>query len=84
MQRNEKSWFWYDEIPVNPIDWDSEMVQAGECYEVIRRYGKQVIIMEAVKGGAPAAEDIFCGMRTGCGTFFQGAFSGCFFRAAAS
>lgn len=42
------------QIPVNPIDWDSEMVQAGECYEVIRRHGKKVVIMEAVKGGGLA------------------------------
>lgn len=42
------------QIPVNPIDWDSELVQAGACYEVIRRHGRQVIIMEAVKGGGLA------------------------------
>lgn len=39
------------QIALNPIDWDSELVQAGACYDVIRRHGKQVVIMEAVKGG---------------------------------
>lgn len=39
------------QIAVNPIDWESELVQAAECYEVIRRHGKKVVIMEAVKGG---------------------------------
>ena len=39
------------QIALNPIDWTSEFVQAKECYEVIRKHGKQVIIMEVVKGG---------------------------------
>ena len=42
------------QIALNPIDWDSELVQAGPCYEVIRRHGRKVIIMEAVKGGGLA------------------------------
>ena len=39
------------QIALNPIDWDSEFVQAKECYEVIRRHGKQVVVMEPIKGG---------------------------------
>ncbi|HAJ74109.1 MAG TPA: Fe-S oxidoreductase [Lachnospiraceae bacterium] len=51
------------QIALNPIDWDSELVQAGLCYDVIRRHGRKVIIMEAVKGGGLAklpkeAEDV--------------------------
>ena len=42
------------QIAVNPIDWDSELVQAGHCYDVIRRHGRKVVIMEAVKGGGLA------------------------------
>ncbi len=42
------------QIALNPIDWDSEFVQAGLCYDVIRKHGKQVVIMEAVKGGGLA------------------------------
>ena len=42
------------QIALNPIDWDSELVQAGLCYEVIRKHGRKVIIMEAVKGGGLA------------------------------
>ena len=42
------------QISVNPIDWDSELVQARACYDVIRKHGKQVVIMEAVKGGGLA------------------------------
>lgn len=39
------------QIAVNPIDWDSELVQAQKCYEVIRKHDKKVVVMEAVKGG---------------------------------
>ncbi len=39
------------QIALNPIDWTSEFVQAKECYEVIRKHNKKVIIMEMVKGG---------------------------------
>ena len=42
------------QIALNPIDWDSELVQAGPCYEVILRHGRKVVIMEAVKGGGLA------------------------------
>ena len=42
------------QIALNPIDWDSELVQAGACYDVIRKHGKKVVIMEAVKGGGLA------------------------------
>lgn len=39
------------QIALNYIDWESEFVQARECYEVIRKHGKKVVIMEPVKGG---------------------------------
>lgn len=42
------------QIALNPIDWDSELVQAGLCYNVIRKHGRKVVIMEAVKGGGLA------------------------------
>ena len=42
------------QIALNPIDWDSELVQAKACYDVIRKHGKKVVIMEAVKGGGLA------------------------------
>ncbi len=43
------------QIALNPIDWDSRFVEAKNCYEVIRKHGKKVIIMEALKGGGLAA-----------------------------
>ena len=42
------------QIALNYIDWESEFVQARECYETIRKHGKQVVIMEPVKGGGLA------------------------------
>lgn len=39
------------QLAVNYIDWGSEMVQARECYQIARKHGKDVIIMEPVKGG---------------------------------
>ena len=42
------------QLAINYVDWDSEMVQARACYEVARKYGKEVIVMEPVKGGGLA------------------------------
>lgn len=42
------------QIALNYIDWESEFVQARECYEVIRKHGKEVVVMEPVKGGGLA------------------------------
>lgn len=43
------------QICVNYLDWNHETVQARKCYEVIREHGKQVIVMETVKGGTLAS-----------------------------
>lgn len=39
------------QLQINYFDWDSESVQSRRCYEVARAHGKQVIVMEPVKGG---------------------------------
>ncbi len=39
------------QLQINYADWDNTAVQSGRCYEVARKYGKPVIIMEPVKGG---------------------------------
>ena len=46
--------FEFVQIALNYLDWNSQLVQAGPCYEVIRRHGKQVVAMEPVKGGGLA------------------------------
>lgn len=39
------------QLQINYIDWNSDTVQSGKCYEVARRHNKPIIIMEPVKGG---------------------------------
>ena len=48
------------QIALNYLDWEHASVQARACYETIRRHGKQVVVMEAVKGGTLASvpEDV--------------------------
>ena len=39
------------QIALNYFDWDARYIQARLCYETIRAHGRQVIVMEPVKGG---------------------------------
>lgn len=39
------------QIQFNYVDYDDPAVQSRECYEVCRRHGKPVLVMEPVKGG---------------------------------
>ena len=39
------------QIQFNYVDYDDPAVQSRWCYEVCRKYGKPVIVMEPVKGG---------------------------------
>lgn len=42
------------QLQINYLDWESESIQSRKCYEVARSYGKPIIVMEPVKGGALA------------------------------
>lgn len=42
------------QMQINYADWENPEVQSRACYEVARKHGKQVVIMEPVKGGALA------------------------------
>lgn len=42
------------QLQLNYIDWESGGIQSRLCYEVCRRYGKEIIVMEPVKGGVLA------------------------------
>ena len=42
------------QIPLNYLDWDHAIIQSGACYEVCRKHGKPIIVMEPVKGGTLA------------------------------
>ncbi|MCD8295791.1 MAG: aldo/keto reductase [Clostridia bacterium] len=53
----------YVQLQLNYLDWDNESIQSRKCYETARKYGKQIIVMEPVKGGTlanltPEAEQI--------------------------
>lgn len=52
------------QLQINYLDWDSESIQSGKCYNVAVKHGKKVIVMEPVKGGTlakvpPKAEKLF-------------------------
>ena len=42
------------QLQINYADWESPSVQSRACWEIARKYGKAVTIMEPVKGGALA------------------------------
>ncbi len=39
------------QIQFNYVDYDDPAIESRKCYEVCRKYGKPVIVMEPVKGG---------------------------------
>lgn len=41
-------------LQINYLDWEAPGIQSRECYEIARRHGKDVIVMEPVKGGSLA------------------------------
>ena len=42
------------QLQLNYADWIDPKIQSGACYEVCRKHGKPVMVMEPVKGGALA------------------------------
>lgn len=42
------------QLQINYLDWENPSVQSRKCYETALKYGKEIIIMEPVKGGALA------------------------------
>ena len=58
------------QIQLNYVDFDSPAVQSGAVYEACCRFGKPVLVMEPVKGGAlaslpPEAERILAALEGG-------------------
>ena len=39
------------QLQINYADWENPAIQSKACYDMARKYGKPVIIMEPVKGG---------------------------------
>ena len=42
------------QLQINYADWDNSRVASRECWEIARKHGKGVVIMEPVKGGTLA------------------------------
>ena len=42
------------QLQINYLDWESPWIHSREVYEVARKHGKSVIVMEPVKGGTLA------------------------------
>ena len=42
------------QIQLNYVDWNSDSIQSGKCYEVICKHNKPVVVMEPIKGGTLA------------------------------
>lgn len=56
--------FDFVQLQLNYLDWDSETIQSRKCYEIARKYKKDIIVMEPIKGGTlanvpPEAEALF-------------------------
>ena len=52
------------QLQINYADWENPAIKSKECYEVARKHGKPVVIMEPIKGGMlanppDAVKDIF-------------------------
>ena len=58
------------QLQINYLDWEDTNVQARLCYETAVRHGKQVIVMEPIKGGSltqlpPQAAELLENFRPG-------------------
>jgi hypothetical protein len=42
------------QLQINYLDWDNASIQSRKCYEVARKHGKPITVMEPVKGGTLA------------------------------
>lgn len=42
------------QLQINYADWDNPRVASRECWEIARKHGKSITVMEPVKGGALA------------------------------
>lgn len=43
--------FDFVQLQINYLDWENAMIASKKNYEICRKYGKKIIIMEPVKGG---------------------------------
>ena len=48
------------QLQVNYADWEDPDVQSRRCYETAQKHGKPVIVMEPIRGGSLASENLVC------------------------
>lgn len=46
------------QLQINYADWENDRIQSRACYETALRHGKQIIVMEPVKGGLLATPPV--------------------------
>lgn len=39
------------QLQINYLDWEDEGIQSKKCYEIARKHGKNIVVMEPIKGG---------------------------------
>lgn len=44
----------YVQLQINYLDWEDPVIQSRLCYEIARKHGKKIFIMEPIKGGTLA------------------------------
>lgn len=42
------------QLQINYLDWDDPAMEAHKCYDIAARHGKDIVVMEPVKGGTLA------------------------------
>ena len=42
------------QLQINYLDWDDPAMEAHKCYDIAARFGKEIVVMEPVKGGTLA------------------------------
>lgn len=42
------------QLQINYLDWDDPAMESHKCYNIAARYGKEIVVMEPVKGGTLA------------------------------
>ncbi len=40
------------QLQINYLDWENDIIQSRQCYEVAKKHNKPVVVMEPIKGGS--------------------------------
>lgn len=55
---NEHDYVDFVQLQINYIDWNDSKIQSKALYEIARQHNKPIIVMEPLKGGLLASEDL--------------------------